>query len=72
MPNFEFDMALSAQQMMSIYEGQARFILVESLQGSKLQLPAANFRAYVRADGITGRFSVEIDHNNKILALRKR
>ncbi len=71
MPNFVFNMALSARQTRSIYEGQARFILVESEQGLKLQLPAANFRAYVNADGITGRFSVEIDVNNKILALRK-
>ena len=71
MPKFEFDMGLSGQQTESIYEGQARFILVESIQGLKLQLPAAKFRAYVSADGITGRFSGEIDGNNRILALRK-
>jgi hypothetical protein len=45
MTKFEFDLALSAQQTRSIYEGQARFILVESEQGQKLQLPAINFRA---------------------------
>jgi hypothetical protein len=71
MHNFEFDMAISAQQTRAIYEGRARFILVEAEQGLKLRLPAANFRAYVSADGITGRFSVDIDVNNKILALRK-
>ncbi len=71
MTKFEFDLALSAQQTRSIYEGQARFILVESEQGQKLQLPAINFRAYVSADGITGRFSVVIDASNKIQMLRK-
>lgn len=71
MTNFEFKLALSAQQTRSIYEGQARYILVESEQGQKLQLPAANFHAYVSADGITGRFSVAIDTNNKIQELRK-
>ena len=71
MLNFEFDMAISTQQTKAIYEGRARFIRVESEQGLKLRFPAANFRAYVSADGITGRFSVEIDVNNKILALRK-
>ena len=71
MLNFEFDMAISAPQTRAIYEGRARFILVESQQGLKLRLPAANFRAYVSADGITGRFSVEVDLDNKILALRK-
>jgi hypothetical protein len=71
MANFEFKLALSAEQTSSIYEGRAHYILVESEQGLKLQLPAANFRAYVSVDGITGRFSVAIDANNKIQALRK-
>ena len=71
MTNFEFHLALSARQTRSIYEGQARYILVESEHGLKLQLPAANFRVYVSADGINGRFSVEIDADNKKLALRK-
>jgi hypothetical protein len=71
MRSFEFTLALSAQKTRSIYQGQARYILVESDQGLKLQLPAANFRDYVGADGIHGRFSVRIDAGNKILQLRK-
>ena len=71
MPQFEFNLALSADETRSIYEGQARYILVESAQGLKLQLPAVNFRSHVSADGINGHFRVETDANNKILALRK-
>ena len=71
MPKFDFNMALSADETRTIYAGQARYILVESAQGLKLQLPAVNFRSHVTADGIKGRFSVETDANNKILALRK-
>ena len=69
MRKFRFTVALSAQKTRAIYAGQARFILVETDQGLKLQLPAANFREYVTADGIQGRFDVKIDANNKILAL---
>jgi hypothetical protein len=71
MPKFEFNMALSAQETRTIYEGQARYIVVESAQGLKLQLPAVNFRRHVTAEGIKGRFSVETDVNNKILTLHK-
>lgn len=71
MPKFEFNMALSARETRTIYEGQARYIMVESNQGLKLQLPAANFRRHVTTEGIKGRFSVETDVNNKILALHK-
>jgi hypothetical protein len=69
--SFEFTMALSAAEIESIYRGQARYILVESDQGQKLQLPAVNFRSYVTDEGIRGRFKVKIDPNNKILALQK-
>ena len=71
MRSYEFEMALSAAKTQSIYEGQVRYILVETDQGLKLQLPAANFRSYVTAAGIQGRFSVKIDASNKIIALRK-
>ena len=71
MSNFEFNIALSARQTRSIYEALARFIQVESEQGLKLRLPAVNFRTYVNAEGINGRFSVDLDNDNKILALRK-
>jgi len=71
MPKFEFNMALSADETRTIYEGRARYIMVESAQGLKLQLPAANFRRHVTAEGIKGRFCVETNGNNKILALRK-
>ena len=71
MSKFEFTMSLSAQQIHSVYQGRARYILVESDAGLKLQLPAANFRNFVTADGIQGRFRVTIDASNKIQTLRK-
>jgi hypothetical protein len=71
MRRFKFEMSLSAQKTQAIYEGQARYILVETERGLKLQLPAANFYRYVTADGIQGRFSVKIDAENKLIELRK-
>ncbi len=71
MHTFEFDMALSALKTRAIYEGQARYILVESDQGVRLQLPASNFYRYVTSDGIQGRFSVDVDADHKIVALRR-
>jgi len=71
MHKFEFDMALSARKTQTIYEAQARYILVETDRGLKLQLPAPNFYRYVTADGIQGRFSVKIDADNKIIEMRK-
>ena len=71
MREFEFNMALSAKKTARIYEGMARYILVESESGLTLQLPAVNFREYVTANGIHGRFRVRIDTDNRIIALSK-
>ena len=71
MREFKFSMALPADRTQSIYQGQARYIIVESDQGLKLQLPAVNFRRYVTDDGINGRFAGRIDSDNRIVDLRR-
>jgi len=71
MAKFEFEVTLSTEVIRSIYEGQTRSILVISDGGLKLQLPAVNFRSFVTADGVHGRFSVTIDASNKIQELVK-
>jgi len=71
MSSFRFTMVLPAREVEGIYQGRARYILVKSDEGLKLQLPAANFRRFVTANGIHGRFSVSIDADNKIQELTK-
>ena len=71
MRRFEFTMCLSAEKTRRIYQGNATSILVQTDDGLRLQLPAANFRAYVASDGIQGRFSVAIDQSNRIVDLRR-
>ena len=71
MPSYEFSLALSARRTETIYRGDARYIVVESEQGPKLQLPAGNFRDFVGANGIHGRFRVRIDDRNRIQSLER-
>lgn len=71
MCRFYFSLAVSAEKTRSIYQGRARYILVESDDGVKLQLPSANFREFVASDGIHGRFCVRIDADNRILELER-
>ncbi len=71
MRRFFFSLDVSAEKTQSIYRGQARYILVESDDGKKLQLPASNFREFVDNDGIHGRFYVRIDADNRILELAR-
>ena len=71
MRHFEFSLDLPAHKIERIYQGNARYILVESDEGLTLQLPAINFRDHVAEDGIHGRFVVRIDDDNRIRSLRR-
>ncbi len=71
MPQFEFAISLSSEEVRTIYEGQTRFVLVKTNEGLKLQLPAINFRQYVTKDGIHGRFRLSTDANNRLQRLVK-
>ena len=70
--NYEFTMQLSAEKTSRIYQGEARYLLVYTDDGVKLQLPALNFRSYVTNEGIIGRFCVEINDENKIVDLYQK
>ena len=69
---FEFTVHLSAEKIERIYQGQARYILVYTDEGTSLQLPAGNFQSYVTDKGINGRFVVETDDNNKLIRMQKK
>jgi len=68
---FEFNLSISAEQTERLYQGHARYIMVHSIEGLKLQLPAQNFKKYVSGAGIQGQFRVKIDADNKIINLQK-
>ena len=55
----------------SIYQGQIKYIIVETDQGLKLQLPAHNFRPFVNSNGIQGRFRLITDEQNKLQKIEK-
>ena len=71
MTAYEFSVSLSAGETERIYRGEGRFILVETDSGLSLRLPATNFRSFVEADGIHGRFRVRVDESNRLQVLER-
>jgi len=69
--SFEFSIDLSVQKIRRIYQGSAKFLLVVTDDGLKLQFPVANFRQFVSKNGIQGRFLAETDDRHRLLKLRK-
>lgn len=68
---FEFSANLPEAKTRRIYQGHAKYLLVYTDDGLKLQLPAVNFRPYVSDQGIQGRFGVTVDSHNRIIQLVK-
>ncbi|WP_363315380.1 DUF2835 domain-containing protein [uncultured Paraglaciecola sp.] len=68
---YQFSLYLSAAKTESIYQGQVKYIIVETDQGIKLQLPAHNFRPFVNSNGIRGSFRLVTDDQNQLKKIEK-
>ena len=68
---YQFSLYLSAAKTESIYQGQVKYIIVETDQGIKLQLPAHNFRPFVNSNGIRGSFRLVTDDQNQVKKIEK-
>ncbi|MES9857156.1 MAG: DUF2835 domain-containing protein [Sedimenticola sp.] len=71
MAKVRFSLSLSTEKFLRYYNGTAQAVIVHADDGRRLQLPARNFRQFITADGIQGRFEITLDENNKLLEMEK-
>ena len=71
MRKLRFKLAISSDDYLRYYQGQARQVAVITDNGNRLQFPAENLRPFVLQDGVHGWFELEFDWDNKFIALRK-
>ena len=69
--HFYFRLQLSRERFLSYYQGTASSVQVTSECGRRLQFPAARLRPFLLHGGISGRFRLTIDDNNRFLRLEK-
>ena len=68
---FRFNLTVSQQQYLRYYQGTASNIRVTSECGRRLLFPAARLRPFLTHSGISGRFLLTIDAENRFLELKK-
>ncbi len=71
MKRHRFRLELTADEYLLYYRGHARAIIVHDEQGRSIQLPANSLRSFVTNSGISGRFELVLDDNNKLIELRR-
>lgn len=68
---YDFHVSVSAERLLALYSGDARYLIVWSREGLKLQLPLGNFRPFVTEEGLFGWFQVTVDEHNKLQSLKR-
>jgi hypothetical protein len=68
---YNFSMRLSAAKCKQYYQGHFRNLVVTCDNGQTVQLPADRFRPFMTTNGVSGRFRLLLDDENKFIALEK-
>lgn len=71
MQRIRFRIDLPRERFARYYQGMAQAVLVESEDGRRIQLPAANLRRFITDNGVRGRFEMILDDHSKLLKLTR-
>jgi hypothetical protein len=71
MRTIRFTLAISSEDYLRFYQGNARSVAACADDGRRIKFPAEHLRPFVMHDGVRGRFELMFDANNKFIALRK-
>lgn len=66
-----FTLALSREEMLRWYRGEAHRVVVTTDQGLRVQLPAETLRPFVTPDGVSGRFALQYNGQGRLVSLRR-
>jgi len=66
-----FLLKINRDEWLRYYRGEARTVMITSLQGLRISLPAIHFRAHTTENGIQGLFRLTLDQNNKFIRLER-
>ncbi len=68
---FRFYLTVSQHDYLRFYQGAANNVRVTSECGRRLLFPASRLRPFLTHTGISGRFQLSIDANNRFIDLKK-
>ena len=66
-----FYLDLPTEKYLRYYQGAASSVSVISVDGRRLEFPAAHLRHFVSRDGVQGEFVLKFDADNKFIGLER-
>jgi len=71
MKRYEFQLRITSAQYLGYYRGTVRHIVTRCSTGQTVQFPAALLQKFLTPAGISGRFALTSDDQNKNLDLQR-
>ena len=71
MPKHHFWLKISKNEWLRYYRGAANSVMVRSIQGLRIAIPAHHFRNHTTLKGIEGFFELVLDKDNKMVSLKR-
>lgn len=68
--SIRFRLAISAEEYLAYYRGSAQVVVVRSDDNKIVRFPASAIRKFVTRDGVSGRFEITFDENNKLIEIQ--
>lgn len=66
-----FNLYLSYDQFLAVYQGIANTVNVRADDGRRIQFPASKIQRFLTKDGIQGYFEMELTPQNKFVAINR-
>ncbi len=63
--------AISADEFQRLYEGSAKTVYAQSLDGRTIRFPAGILRQFVLHSGVQGTFQINFDENNRFHSIQR-
>lgn len=68
---YRFNVNVSYDEFMLVYQGAAKNIVVREFGGKTISLPAGKFISFIDHSGLHGCFELQLTSNGKFIALNK-
>lgn len=68
---YKFNLNISYDDLLALYQGVVKKLVVKSDSGLIIELDANHLRAYTTRSGIRGRFELTTSSDNKFISIKK-
>ncbi len=65
------NLAIPAEEFLRLYQGSAKVVITQSIDGRQVKFPADILRPYVLHQGIYGQFKIHFDELYKFKSIEK-